>query len=265
MTGAPVPEGADAIVMVEVTRADGDDVEILEPARPGDHVRPGGRRPASRSVGVQHGHGAHARARRRARQPRHRRSVVRAAAARRRRVHRRRARRTRTVAARPHPRLEPADAAGIGRRIGVRAGRLRHRARRRARDRRTHRHCSGRVRRAGHERCGVDGRLRLREGRARAARTRPGGERLLVDAGRDQARQAARVRHARPERRSSSAGVRAARQPGVVPRELRALRPTRAAEAGRPHARCTTRSSRPSPPPRSSAAPTASSISIGCA
>jgi molybdopterin molybdotransferase len=42
MTGAPVPEGADAIVIVEVTRADGDDVEILEPARPGDHVRPAG-------------------------------------------------------------------------------------------------------------------------------------------------------------------------------------------------------------------------------
>jgi molybdenum cofactor synthesis domain-containing protein len=42
MTGAPVPDGADAIVMVEVTRAEGDEVVILEPAREGDHVRPAG-------------------------------------------------------------------------------------------------------------------------------------------------------------------------------------------------------------------------------
>jgi molybdenum cofactor synthesis domain-containing protein len=42
MTGAPVPEGADAIVPVEVTEADGDEVEIKEAARPGAHVRPAG-------------------------------------------------------------------------------------------------------------------------------------------------------------------------------------------------------------------------------
>jgi molybdopterin molybdotransferase len=42
MTGAPMPDGADAIVMVEATRADGDDVEILQTAQPGDHVRPAG-------------------------------------------------------------------------------------------------------------------------------------------------------------------------------------------------------------------------------
>ena len=42
MTGAPMPEGADAIVMVEVTHRDGDDVVIDEPARVGDHIRPAG-------------------------------------------------------------------------------------------------------------------------------------------------------------------------------------------------------------------------------
>jgi molybdenum cofactor synthesis domain-containing protein len=39
MTGAPMPDGADAIVMVERTRAEGDAVEILQAAEPGDHVR----------------------------------------------------------------------------------------------------------------------------------------------------------------------------------------------------------------------------------
>jgi molybdopterin molybdotransferase len=42
MTGAPVPEGADAIVMVEHTRGDGDGVLIERAAGPGDHVRPAG-------------------------------------------------------------------------------------------------------------------------------------------------------------------------------------------------------------------------------
>jgi molybdopterin molybdotransferase len=46
MTGAPMPEGADAVVIVEVTeRAGGaeDAVDVLEPTGPGDHVRhPGG-------------------------------------------------------------------------------------------------------------------------------------------------------------------------------------------------------------------------------
>ena len=42
MTGAPVPPGADAIVPVEVTKVDGDTVEVLEAARLGDHVRPAG-------------------------------------------------------------------------------------------------------------------------------------------------------------------------------------------------------------------------------
>ncbi|MGH8977379.1 MAG: molybdopterin molybdotransferase MoeA, partial [Acidimicrobiia bacterium] len=42
MTGAPMPDGADAIVMVEVTHRDGDDVVIDVAANPGDHVRPAG-------------------------------------------------------------------------------------------------------------------------------------------------------------------------------------------------------------------------------
>lgn len=42
MTGAPMPEGADAVVMVEYTERDGDAVRVLHAARPGDHVRAAG-------------------------------------------------------------------------------------------------------------------------------------------------------------------------------------------------------------------------------
>jgi molybdenum cofactor synthesis domain-containing protein len=42
MTGAPMPAGADSIVMVERTRADGETVAILDAAASGDHVRPAG-------------------------------------------------------------------------------------------------------------------------------------------------------------------------------------------------------------------------------
>ncbi len=43
MTGAPMPDGADAVVMVEYTERDGDSVRVLHAAQPGDHVRlPGG-------------------------------------------------------------------------------------------------------------------------------------------------------------------------------------------------------------------------------
>jgi len=42
MTGAPVPEGCDAIVMVEDTSAEGDFVTIRRAAKAGDHVRPAG-------------------------------------------------------------------------------------------------------------------------------------------------------------------------------------------------------------------------------
>ncbi len=40
MTGAPVPEGADAVVMVEDTRVEGDRVVVATHARVGQHVRP---------------------------------------------------------------------------------------------------------------------------------------------------------------------------------------------------------------------------------
>ena len=43
MTGAPMPDGADAVVMVEYTERDGDAVRVMHAAEPGDHVRhPGG-------------------------------------------------------------------------------------------------------------------------------------------------------------------------------------------------------------------------------
>ncbi len=42
MTGAPIPAGADAVVMVEVTERDGDAVRVLREAQPGDHIRAAG-------------------------------------------------------------------------------------------------------------------------------------------------------------------------------------------------------------------------------
>lgn len=42
MTGAPVPEGADAVIMVEDTEAVGEIVTVLVPATAGQHIRPAG-------------------------------------------------------------------------------------------------------------------------------------------------------------------------------------------------------------------------------
>jgi molybdopterin molybdotransferase len=42
MTGAAVPEGADAVVMIENTEPAGEDVRILEPAQRGDNIRRAG-------------------------------------------------------------------------------------------------------------------------------------------------------------------------------------------------------------------------------
>ncbi|MGH9037712.1 MAG: molybdopterin molybdotransferase MoeA [Acidimicrobiia bacterium] len=42
MTGAPVPDGADGIIMVEETAVDGDGVLVRREVRPGDHIRPAG-------------------------------------------------------------------------------------------------------------------------------------------------------------------------------------------------------------------------------
>ncbi len=42
MTGAPIPAGADAIIMVELTRTDGDILEALAEVPVGNHIRPAG-------------------------------------------------------------------------------------------------------------------------------------------------------------------------------------------------------------------------------
>jgi molybdopterin molybdotransferase len=45
MTGAPVPEGADAVIQIELTRYDGSEstwVEVLETVTPGNNIRPAG-------------------------------------------------------------------------------------------------------------------------------------------------------------------------------------------------------------------------------
>ena len=42
MTGAPLPEGADAIIMVELTRPAGFDVDLLAEVPEGNHIRPAG-------------------------------------------------------------------------------------------------------------------------------------------------------------------------------------------------------------------------------
>lgn len=42
LTGAPLPEGADAVVMQEVTRREGDTLEVLEAVQRGEHVRRAG-------------------------------------------------------------------------------------------------------------------------------------------------------------------------------------------------------------------------------
>ncbi len=44
MTGAPIPPGADAIVMVELTDSDGDGTSVVvrEPVPLGNHIRPAG-------------------------------------------------------------------------------------------------------------------------------------------------------------------------------------------------------------------------------
>ena len=42
MTGAPIPDGADAVIMVELTRTDGDVLEALAEVPVGNHIRPAG-------------------------------------------------------------------------------------------------------------------------------------------------------------------------------------------------------------------------------
>ena len=54
MTGAPMPDGADAVVMVERTRVDGDNV-VVEVAQPGEHVRLAGGDVSAGDVVFEHG------------------------------------------------------------------------------------------------------------------------------------------------------------------------------------------------------------------
>ena len=54
-TGAPVPDGADAVVMVERTRRQGDRIEILEAATPRQHISPRGHDVAAAAVVVRPG------------------------------------------------------------------------------------------------------------------------------------------------------------------------------------------------------------------
>ena len=94
MTGAPMPDGADAVVMVERTRVDGDHV-VVEVAQPTSTCGAAGGDVRGRRSRVRARHVAHARAPRRAREPRRARGVVSSAAARRRDLDRRRAGRAR--------------------------------------------------------------------------------------------------------------------------------------------------------------------------
>jgi len=41
-TGAPIPEGADAVIMEEYTYKNGDEIEILQPTSPGENIAPKG-------------------------------------------------------------------------------------------------------------------------------------------------------------------------------------------------------------------------------
>ena len=205
MTGAPIPDGADAVVMVERTQRL-DDGDARSPsrrpcrrARPcaaaGDDLRAGdvvfepGEVLGAGHLGVLAGLGV---------------GEVRGAppAPGRRAVHRRRAGRGRAAArARPDPRLQPGHAARAGRAAGL-AGR-----RPRARSATTRRPSTAAIRagavdlrRRAHQRRRVDGRHRPREGGARPHR------RHALDADRHPAGQAVGLRAGRRH-----AGVRAAR------------------------------------------------------
>lgn len=56
MTGAPVPAGADAVVMLEQTRAEGDAVEVRRAVEPGANVVRQGSEAGAGSVVIRHGH-----------------------------------------------------------------------------------------------------------------------------------------------------------------------------------------------------------------
>jgi molybdopterin molybdotransferase len=56
MTGAPVPAGADAMVMIEQVEEHGDRITIRRPARAGDHLRPIGEDLRAGAIAIHRGH-----------------------------------------------------------------------------------------------------------------------------------------------------------------------------------------------------------------
>src|ERR1044071_1299812 len=55
-TGAPIPQGADAVQKVEVTRSNGSTVEILEPAEAGKFITPHASEVAAGEIVAEAGH-----------------------------------------------------------------------------------------------------------------------------------------------------------------------------------------------------------------
>ena len=241
MTGAPMPPGADAVVMVERTAPATDEARwsiSLEVDVPGRHVRPAGddvragrpgRSPPATVLTAGH-------------------LGVLASVGRTRGAGRAAGRVVgvlstgdelvddgRPARPGPDPRLQPADAAGPARRQRLRGGRPRAGRRRRGRDRpRRSRDGVGELRRARHQRRREHGRLRLREGRARPRR------RHALDADRHQAGQAVRLRDVvEPTGTSRSSGCPGNPVSSMV--SLRAVRPPGAAADGRPSRRSTGR------------------------
>ena len=264
MTGAPMPEGADAIVMVEVTHADGDDVvdrraprapaitcaRRAATSRAGDAVFAVGTVLTPAHIGVLASLGidevrCH---------PRPRVGVISTGDE---------LVESGPLAARPHPRLEPADAARRRSRSrassrSTTASRATTRTRSRSASRPRSTECDALLT-SGAVSMGDYDYVKVVLEAARARRGRAAGSR-----GR-------RSRSSPPSRSRSAtlgrgAGVRAARQPGVVARELRAVRPARAARSSRagPMLAAADRA-RDRRAPRSAAGPTASCTSTGSA
>ena len=247
MTGAPMPEGADAVVPVELT--DGGATEVAlhvapesgrslrrrgEDVRTGDLVLPAGTRLGPGPPGARGG-------------GQRRRAVGAPTPAGGRHLHRRRAGRPRVGArARPDRRLQPRHALRArrgGRRRGRRVGAP---ARRRRRDARPARRPAGRARPGAHDRRRLDG--GLRHGQGGAHRRRRG----RVRQGRDAPRDAAGLRC---RRALAHAGGHPAGQPGQLVRVVPRVRAPRPAAARRASTRTPTAPSRPSPtragrPPR---------------
>ena len=218
---APVPPGADTVVMQEDVTVDGDRVALRR--RRGRQYPPRRRRHRARRSRRRCRHATRSGRARPTRGTRRGVGIGRACAARRVDRDRRRARRC----------LDRSGSESDRRLVVARSARDDPRDRRRCD---VHRHREGRSdhdggadrerarsRRGDHDRRRVGRRPRLRARRARVGRRR-----ARAVQGRDEAGQAVLVRHARRSR-----GVRAARQPGLDARRLRAVPPAGAARDAR--------------------------------